>query len=293
MNKEIVNKIVESYTGEKTDPNAVYELLWADLQDEERYPVPSDVVPPYFIYYLKCLNVDTVINQYFGHERYNRDGTVQDFYRYTVDFCHNGKKVDIVNRNTVFFDLYEGSPVTRRIDSRNIIFDTESNRITCFDPDWKEKWTIYYETESSNYLRMELLLNREPKRGKRIALATDKIGNIEIYIDENARDFRRNHARKSGIKYTINIGKEHCDVNKYIDAIVSVINQDNLEEAKLFEMIIRDPRVKEWLNAALMRMPKSLDELYTKLKQEMEDEYNTRLAELNETIDKSQKGRHL
>ena len=65
------------------------------------------------------------------------------------------------------------------------------------------------------------------------------------------------------------------------------------EEAKLFEMIIRDPRVKEWLNEVLMKMPKSIGELYAKLKKEYEEKYQASLEELNEAIDKSQKGRHL
>ena len=44
MNKEIVNKIVESYTGEKTDPNTVNELVFSvpylDFQGKEGYNSP-------------------------------------------------------------------------------------------------------------------------------------------------------------------------------------------------------------------------------------------------------------
>ena len=42
-----------------------------------------------------------------------------------------------------------------------------------------------------------------------------------------------------------------------------------------------------------MKMPKSIGELYAKLKKEYEEKYQASLEELNEAIDKSQKGRHL
>ena len=247
----------------------------------------------HIIHYLSAYNVDFKINRYADTTwKYLWQDQIQ-VDRYVVDFYLDGKKLKVEDRKKIY--LSEEDP------RAYFIIDDERDRLHFYIIEdygrTRKEWYVNWKV--GNYFTLECDYFDATKR---VTIAHDKYGNIEIYLDENAQNLCTFSERKTGKKYCINIGGNKPTVDECIERMVSLIDQEKNtpEEARMFELMIRDPRLEKWLESCLRIMPKSIDETFNKLKKGIDDEfekirqeYEEKSKSLKEEILRSQKGREL
>lgn len=240
---------------------------------EDYYTELSD----YLIHYLKAFNIDFVINRYADTAWRNTYNGKERVDRYVVDFYHNGKKLE-VDHNYIY--------LSKEYPEEVFSIDTERDRLHLYRTEgpreWQKDWYVNWKV--GNYFTLEADFFGPTKR---VTIADDKFGNVEIYLDEHAENLCRFSERKTGKKYCIKVGKEKPTVKQCIERMVSLIDweHDTEEEAKMFELMIRDPRLEKWLASELEQMPKSIEESYNNLKKEIDDEYESILKEYRKKLE--------
>lgn len=277
MVEEIKRQMWEEYykTHEEKDSNnkKIFVLDNKRTYDDKDYYTE---LQDYLIHYLHAYNIEFVINRYADttlRYTYNGEETVD---RYVVDLYRNGKKLEVDREH-----IYISKDYPREL----FYIDDSRARLHLFRTKEPfadlEEW--YVNKKVGNYFTLEGDFFGPTKR---VTIADDKYGNVEIYLDEHAENLCRISERKTGKKYCIKVGKEKPTAKQCIERMVELIDwKDDIESAQMFELMIRDPRLEVWLASAIKLMPKSIDEAYNIQKKEIDEEYESVLREYREKLE--------
>ncbi len=248
----------------------------------------------YLIHYFRAYNIEFRINRYLDTtwQYFSNGKELTD--RYLVDFYLDGKKLEVKDYNVY---------LSRDYPTEWFDIDDERDRLHFYRIEQPREMykTWYVNNREGKYFTLECDYFGATKR---ITITKDKYGNIEIYLDEHAasNSLCKISERKTGKKYCIMVGKPKPTVTECIDQIVSLIDRKENEPdvANFFELMIRDPRLVEYLDEELKTMPQTIEEVYNNQKKELDeafkvvrDEYIENLKKLRDEINQSQRRREL
>lgn len=247
------------------------------------------VVDDYYIYYLNTFGIEVRPQRYIDTvPDYNFETEAID--RYAADFYKDGKKLEVIHEKYHDYRIIIG-------DHEYINRSEYNGSVEYYKGvDWRgftERVLQVYYVKWENLVDIEMNCKGV---GKRLCITNDKAGNIEISLDENADidSFITIRGRKSGKKFYIKVGNEHYEPKRYVDALVSLIDKNNDPTvAKMFEIVIRDPRVEERVGELLEKMPKSYDEAFNKYKADLDKEYQEKVEALRIEFDRALKRKEL
>lgn len=234
------------------------------------------VLNDYFIHYLKHYGVQVEPGTYIDTvEDYKTPTGLTDLYSFNL--YRDGKKLKITDEGTVFLSKDENGTeyMMNMVELYYIVCDSFGNKI--------EEWKI---ANHNNDCVFSLSLEYNGK-AKEVSLSNDNHGNVIIFFNEkknNSISLYPARYRKGGKKYYIDANNNRFNAHDYIEAIVRLIDRENNspEMVKLFELMIRDPRMEFALNLHL-GWAKAINskEKYDELRKKIEQEYQEKLAALD------------
>ena len=221
----------------------------------------SHKIPDCILHYVRGLGIKPVAGTFIGFDENHNPKYLASFYRNgeklrtICNTSYGPVKYTIVIEEDHFNNKYESLELS---DDGQVDFKTRNER-----PEW---CTRVLDREYRLHIGLWI-------RGiiKHIDITSDKFGNIIIMLNDDAED----RYKDTGNKFVILTGQEKHTPKEYIDKLIDSI--EHSKDNKLFELVLRDPRVEERIQSLLDKMPKSLEEAYSNLKREIDIDYFNKL----------------